>query len=205
MLKEEIVGVHRRAVDLFEALCPELPLEARLGVSPAIGPGVAQVTQGALPGRAEPAELLHDRLRVRGKLIAGRDGGAEPGKGAAWVVRVDAVGGQLAQRAPAQLVGDEFRAVRGNADVALTALAFPLADVAGQLGLSVIALAPQVALELDHGSPKQGIDPAADLGDLLFQLDICARDAEAVNQQLAGIGSHGLMARTRGKLKDYLG
>ena len=66
VLKEEIIGVHRRAVDLLQALCPELPLEARLGVSPAIGPSVAQVTQGALPGGAETAELLDHRLWVRG-------------------------------------------------------------------------------------------------------------------------------------------
>jgi len=49
------------------------------------------------------------------------------------------------------------------------------------------------------------VDAAANFGDLLFKLNILARDTEAVDQQLADIGSHGFMGRTLRKLQDDLG
>ena len=120
------------------------------------------------------------------------------------VGRIECVGGQFAQLVAAQLVGDEPRAVGSDPDVPLAGLVLPLPDVARELRFGVVPLAPQVALELEHRAPKERVDPAADLGDMRFELDVRAGHAEAIDQQLAYVGPNGLVARTRGELVNDL-
>ena len=97
MLEEDVVAVHRRAVDQFQALRPELALEARFRLRPDVLPGVAQVTQRAVPGEAQTAEFVDDGFGLRGQVVAGGDGGAQPGEQAAGIGGVCFVGAEFAQ------------------------------------------------------------------------------------------------------------
>ena len=62
----------------------------------------------------------------------------------------------------------------------------------------IARLAPEVALELDDGAAKEGIDASADLADMGLQTHVFSRHFEAVDEQLAHVGADGLVTGARG-------
>ena len=193
VLEEEVVAVHRRSVDQFQPLRPELALEARFGLRAHRGPGLPQVAQRAIPGGALAAQFAYHRFRLGVQVVAGRHGGAEPDQQVTRFGGFGPVGPEFAQPVVAQFVRDELRAVRGDAHVAGVAVRFALFDVALELTLGVVALAPEVALELHDGSAQERVDSSPDFRDALFQLHVVARHAEAVDEKLQHSGPYGLM------------
>ena len=96
VLEEDVVTVHRRAVDEFQPLRPELALEAWFGLRADFLPGVAQVAQRAVPGGALPAEFAYDGFRLGVQVVADGHGGAKPGQQIARIGGICRIGPKFA-------------------------------------------------------------------------------------------------------------
>ena len=179
MLEPERVVVDGLAVDEAEMARPELPLQDRLGVRRQRLPGLGEEAEGPREGGALAAELVGDPGRVRRQPVEDGDDAFEPGGEVTGIRQPHLVLGEPHQDALPHLVGDEAGAVGGEPHVTLAVGPLAFGQVAGELGLGLLALPAQVGLDLDDRPAEQGIETATNLRYLSLEEDLLALGAPA--------------------------
>ncbi len=204
VLEEEVIVVDLGAVDVFEQVRPELPLEADVRVVLHLVPDVRQLCPGDVVGDAVAPQISGDGLGVGRQVGLDRHDGVEPHEQGARVVlrrRERLEGGELAVP---HLVGGELGAVGGDADEARAGRLFPLREIAGELLFRRGALRPQVALELENGVAEESVDAAPYLGQRPLEIDGGAVGAEGVDEQGVHQSADLLVPGPGGELGDDL-
>jgi hypothetical protein len=71
------------------------------------------------------------------------------------------------------------------------------------LSFGILALFPQIALELEDGARNQRFNPSAQLGQILFKSYFTLLNPQVVDKQVAHIAPHDLVTRTARQVYYY--
>jgi len=109
--------------------------------------------------------------------------------------RIEGEAPEFDQIAAAQLVGDERRAVGGDAERWAAGVARDIGEIVRQAAAHVVELVAEVGLPLEDGTGEQRVDPPLHARAPVLLPQIGGGHAEAVPQDLGQMRAHGFMAR----------